>query len=242
MDYTKLGQSSIKSRATSYDLGMRAYMLAVYRYMSLALAITGLTAMIISSMPSLQMALLRGPMALLTMFAPVALAIYMSTKFASLSLDQVKKFFAIYAVLLGVSLSSIFLAYTGYSIARTFFITSATFGAMSFYGYTTQKDLTNMASFMIMGVLGIFLASLVNIFIQSEAIHFVTSIIGVIAFTGLIAYDTQKVKDLYYSMNSSALDNESSHKVAIYGAFSLYLDVINLFVVLLRFFGDRRDS
>jgi FtsH-binding integral membrane protein len=142
-----------------------------------------------------------------------------------------------YAALMGLSLSSLFLLYTGASIARVFFITSAVFGSMSLYGYTTKKDLTAMGSFLMMGLIGIIIASLVNMFLHSAAIQFAVSVLGVIIFVGLTAYDTQKIKAMYYELGG---DNESASKGAIMGALTLYLDFINLFIMLLRFFGDRK--
>lgn len=140
---------------------------------------------------------------------------------------------------MGLSLGPIFYAYTGESIARTFFITASVFGAMSIYGYSTHKDLTSMGSFMIMGLVGIIIASLVNIFLQSSALNFAASLVGVVIFTGLTAYDVQKIKNMYFY--AARLDKEDAGKQAILSALTLYLDFINLFIMLLRFFGNRRD-
>ena len=152
-----------------------------------------------------------------------------------MTVDSVKLWFGVYAVLMGMSLSSLGLIYTGTSIVRTFFICSSMFGAMSIYGYSTKKDLTAMGSFMFMGLIGILICSVVNIFLQSAALEFALSIIGVIVFTGLIAYDTQKLKALYYA------GGNNNEKLGLMGAFILYLDFINLFVFLLRFMGSKRN-
>ena len=153
-----------------------------------------------------------------------------------MSLSAAQITFWIFATLMGLSLASIFIVYTGASITRVFFICSATFGAMSLYGYTTKRDLTAMGGFLIMGLFGIIIASIVNIFMQSPAMYFAISIIGVIIFVGLTAYDTQKIKNMYYATDSETL----SGKKAIMGALTLYLDFINLFIMLLRLFGQRR--
>jgi FtsH-binding integral membrane protein len=162
------------------------------------------------------------------------MSIYFAYKFNDMTVDSVKLWFAIYAVLMGMSLSSLGIIYTGTSIVRTFFICSSMFGAMSIYGYSTKKDLTAIGSFMFMGLIGILICSVVNIFLQSAALEFALSIIGVIVFTGLVAYDTQKLKALYYA----GVHNE---KLGLMGAFTLYLDFINLFVFLLRFMGSKRS-
>ena len=153
-----------------------------------------------------------------------------------MSASRAQTVFWIFAALMGASLSSIFVQYTGTSIARVFFITAGTFGAMSLYGYTTKKDLTGLGSFLMMGLFGIIIASIVNIFLKSSAMHFVISILGVLIFVGLTAYDTQKIKNMYLASDG----NEVMSKKAIMGALTLYLDFINLFIMLLRLFGQRR--
>ena len=170
------------------------------------------------------------------MLAPLGVVIYMSFGIAKMSASKAQTTFWIFAALMGASLSSIFLVYTGLSITRVFFITAGTFGAMSIYGYTTKKDLTKLGSFLMMGLFGIIIASIVNIFLKSSMMYFVISIIGVLVFVGLTAYDTQKIKNMYLSSDSS----EISGKKAIMGALTLYLDFINLFIMLLRLFGQRR--
>jgi len=243
MDYTK----SYTGAQKSVDLGLRSYMLKVYNYMAIALTITGLMAYLVANVsPVTQMfflvtpsGMIRGMTALGTVaiFAPMFLAFYFSFGLASHSIDKSRTLFWIYAGLMGISIAAISMQYTGESVARTFFVTAATFGATSIYGYTTKRDLTTFSSFLTMGVFGLIIASLVNIFFQSPAIYLATSLLGVAIFIGLIAYDTQKIKSLYYSVGGGLL----GEKMAISAAFSLYLDVINLFIYLLRFMGNRKD-
>jgi FtsH-binding integral membrane protein len=178
------------------------------------------------------------PLAWVVMFAPIAMAIYMGAKIHSLSIQGAQFCLGIFSALMGLSLSTIFLVYTGESIARVFFITASIFGAMSLYGYTTKKDLTSIGSFMLMGLIGILIASLVNIFLASSMIHFTVSVLGVVIFTGLTAYDVQRVKENYNFMGGN---QEIAEKASIFGALTLYMDFINLFVMLLRLFGNRRD-
>ncbi len=242
MDYTKYNTakfSSTSSFASSYDVGLRSYMVSVYKYMALALLLSGVVALAVASSPSLVMAIFSTPLYIVVAFAPVALAFYMSFRFVSMSVQSVKIFFWLYAALLGVSLSSLLLVYTAVSITKVFFITSSLFGAMSIYGYSTKRDLSGFGSFLFMGLIGILIASLVNIFIRSSAMDFVLSIVGVLVFTGLTAYDTQRIKDIYYRVAGSG---EAEEKLSIYGAFALYIDFVNLFIMMLRFFGDRRSS
>ena len=168
--------------------------------------------------------------------APLGIVFYMSFGINKMSASKAQTVFWIFAALMGASLSSIFIVYTMPSIARVFFITSATFGAMSLYGYTTKKDLTGWGSFLMMGLIGIIIASIVNIFLKSSAMHFIISIFGVLVFVGLTAYDTQKIKHMYYASDSG----EVMGKKAVMGALTLYLDFINLFIMLLRLFGQRR--
>ena len=170
------------------------------------------------------------------MLAPLGIVFYMSFGIAKMSASKAQSVFWVFAALMGASLSSIFLVYTGASITRVFFITAGTFGAMSIYGYTTKKDLTKLGSFLFMGLIGIIIASLVNIFLKSSMMYFIISIIGVLVFVGLTAYDTQKIKNMYLASDSGELMG----KKAVMGALTLYLDFINLFIMLLRLFGQRR--
>ena len=227
------------SRATEsaiIDEGLRSYMLRVYNYMATGLAATGVVAYIVANTPFLMNTIFGTPLMWVVMLAPIGMVLYLSAKIRTMSVAAAQTSFWIFSVLMGMSLASIFVIYTGTSIARVFFITSGVFGAMSLYGYTTKRDLTGLGSFMFMGLIGIIIASIVNMFLQSSAMQFVISVIGVLVFVGLTAYDTQKIKNMYSEMDGS----ETASKKAIMGALTLYLDFINLFLMLLRLFGQRR--
>jgi FtsH-binding integral membrane protein len=229
------------------DEGLRSYMLRVYNYMLAGLALTGATAWMTANTQFgslfFQQTLVNGHPAIglnilgwIALLAPLGLVIYLSARIQAMSASAARITFLIYAGIMGISLAPVLLLYTGESIAQTFFITAATFGAMSLWGYTTQRDLTGLGSFLFMGLIGIIIASLVNFFLHSSAMAFVISIIGVLVFTGLTAYDTQNVKEMY-SVND---DGSMAGKKAIMGALRLYLDFVNLFLMLLRLFGNRR--
>ena len=231
------------------DQGLRSYMLKVYNYMASGVLLTGFIALFLFKMAvvsgpngeiigltSLGNTIYNSGFAWVLMLAPLGVVFYMSFGIAKMSAAKAQTVFWIFAGLMGASLSSIFLAYTGTSITRVFFITSGTFGAMSIYGYTTKKDLTKLGSFLFMGLIGIIIASLVNLFLKSSMMYFVISIIGVLVFVGLTAYDTQKIKNMYLASDSG----EMIGKKAVMGALTLYLDFINLFIMLLRLFGQRR--
>jgi FtsH-binding integral membrane protein len=235
MDFERVSNS--RTVSAEYDAGLRAYMLRIYNYMAGALAVTGIIAMLTASSQSMMQAIYGTPLQFVVMLAPLGVAMYLSFRVMKLSVAAAQGWFWAYAALMGLSLSYIFIAYTGVSIARTFFITAGVFGSMSLYGYTTKKDLTGMGSFLMMGVFGLIIASLVNIFLKSSGLDFAISCIGVLVFTGLAAYDTQKIKHMYYQLGSSG---EMAAKVSILAALTLYLDFINLMVMLLRFMGDRR--
>jgi uncharacterized protein len=227
-------------RAVAVDAGLRAYMLRVYNYMAIGVALTGVAAWITYQMvltnPGLQQTLFGGPVYLVLLLAPLGLVFFLSFRIQHLAPATAQGLFFFYAALLGVSLTPIFIVYTGASIARVFFISAASFGALSLYGYTTQRDLSAFGSFLVMGLFGIIIASLVNIFLASSALQFVISVVGVLVFAGLTAYDTQQIKEMY-SVND---DGTIASRKAIMGALRLYLDFINLFLMLLRLFGDRR--
>jgi FtsH-binding integral membrane protein len=224
------------------DAGLRSFMLGVYNNMGIGLAITGLVALG-ASMLAVQGGQLTGfgqaiylsPLKWVIMFAPIGLVFLFAARIHSLSASTARAVFWLYAGLMGLSLSSIFLIYTGESIARVFFITAGMFAGMSLYGYTTKRDLSGMGSFLMMGVIGILIASVVNIFLGSSALQFAISVIGVLVFVGLTAYDTQRIKESY----SVHMNGEMAAKGAIYGALQLYLDFINLFIMLLQLFGNR---
>ena len=231
------------------DEGLRAYMLKVYNYMATGVLLTGIVALIsfnisvvtdasgaIVSFTEFGNTLFFSGFKWLVMLAPLGIVFYMSFGINKMSSSKAQTVFWIFAALMGLSLSWILLVYTGKSVARVFFITSATFGAMSLYGYTTKRDLTKLGSFLMMGLIGIIIASLINIFMKSSMMYFVISILGVLIFVGLTAYDTQKIKNMYLASDSGELMG----KKAVMGALTLYLDFINLFIMLLRLFGQRR--
>lgn len=225
-----------QGQPSQIEMGLRSYMQGVFNLMAMGLALTGLVAFLVAQSPDLVYTLYMTPLKWVVLLAPVGLVLYLSFSIQSLSQSTAQLLFWVYAGLMGLSLGSIFLIYTSQSITRVFFITAAMFLSMSLYGYTTKKDLTSMGSFMIMGLFGIVIAGLVNIFFQSSALQLAISILGVVIFTGLTAYDVQRIKDMYYESAAG----EALGKVAIMGALTLYLDFINLFMSLLRLFGDRR--
>lgn len=225
------------TQALAIDQGLRAYMLRVYNYMGSGLALTGIVALLVASSEAVMRTLFGTGLMWVVLLAPLGLVLFLSFRIQKMSLPAVQATFWVYAALMGASLAPIFVIYTGASIARTFFICAATFGAMSLYGYTTKKDLSGIGSFLIMGLIGIILAGLVNIFLQSTMLEFIISAAGVLIFTGLTAYDTQKVKEMYFDADSV----ETAGKKAVMGALTLYMDFLNLFLMLLRFFGERRE-
>ena len=218
-----------------FDAGLRAHMLRVYNYMASGLALTGIVAFAAAQYGVYEQ-LAATPLIWVVMFAPLGFIFFLSFKIQTMRASTAQTLFWAFAGLMGLSMASIFLAFTGASIARVFFITAGTFAAMSLWGYTTKRDLSGMGSFLFMGLIGVILASIVNMFIGSSALQFAVSVIGVIIFVGLTAYDTQKIKNEYAEWH----DSETSAKLAIMGALRLYLDFINLFMLLLHFFGDRR--
>lgn len=237
-NFIKTNRSSFASSAsTTYDVGLREYMLKVYNNMGFALAISGLVSFLVANSPGLMKVIFGTPLQWLVLFAPLIFVFVFSAKINKISAASAQNYLWAFAALMGLSLAPLFIVYTGASIAKVFFITASLFGSMSLYGYTTKKDLTGMGSFLMMGLIGIIIASLVNIFLKSSGLDFVISIIGVIIFTGLTAYDTQRIKSMYYQFS----DGESISKAATMGALALYMDFINLFIMMLKFFGDRRD-
>jgi FtsH-binding integral membrane protein len=240
-------RTGYRTDQVAIDAGLRAYMIRVYNYMSAGVALTGLVAWftfqaaVTDAGGSLQLTsfghtIFQSPLMWVFVLAPLGLVMLLSFGINKLSAGTALTLFFVYAGLLGLSLASIFLVYTGASITRVFFISAATFGAMSLYGYTTQRDLTGVGSFMFMGLIGIIIASLVNMFLKSSGLDWAISVIGVLVFVGLTAYDTQRIKEMY-NVND---DGTISGRKAVMGALSLYLDFINLFLMLLRIFGDRR--
>jgi hypothetical protein len=248
---TRVANAGARTDA-AIDQGLRAYMIKVYNLMALGLLITGLAAYgtvmlatsgtIVATLPngigltSFGTAIYGSALRWVVMLAPLGMVFFLSARVNKMSVSGAQTAFWVFAGLMGLSLSSIFLIYTSASIVQTFFITAASFGALSLWGYTTKRDLTGMGSFLIMGVFGIIIAMLVNIFLQSSALQFAISAIGVLVFAGLTAYDTQKIKEMYFEGDDVLV----AGRKAIMGALSLYLDFINLFTFLLQFMGDRR--
>ena len=252
MDFNRdniLNKKSTATQTVVMDEGLRAYMLKVYNYMATGVLLTGIIALItfkmsvvtdasgsIVALTEIGNAIYLSGLKWIIMLAPLGIVFYMSFGINKMSSSKAQTVFWIFAGLMGLSLSSILLVYTGMSVTRVFFISSATFGAMSIYGYTTKRDLTKLGSFLMMGLIGIIIASIVNIFMKSSMMYFVISILGVLIFVGLTAYDTQKIKNMYVASDTG----EIIGKKAVMGALTLYLDFINLFIMLLRLFGQRR--
>jgi hypothetical protein len=219
------------------DAGLRSYMLRVYNYMAGGLAITGVVAYLAAA-SGLYASLVQTPVLFwIIALAPLGLVFFISFRIQHMSLGAAQATFWAYAALVGLSLAGLFLVYTGASIAQVFFITAATFLGMSLWGYTTKRDLTGFGSFLMMGLFGIIIAMLVNVFVHSAALQFAISVIGVLIFTGLTAWDTQQIKEMYWQGDSTAV----AGKKAIMGALRLYLDFINLFIMLMQLMGTRRD-
>jgi FtsH-binding integral membrane protein len=227
------------SAASGYDVdvGLRQHMLRVYNYMAGGLALTGAVSYF-SVATGVYQALAHTPLMFVVMLAPLGLVMLLSFRIQRMSVAGAQLAFWSYAALMGLSLGAIFLVYTKTSIASVFFITASMFLAMSLYGYTTRADLSRFGSFLFMGLIGIVVASLVNLFLMSSGLQFVLSVAGVLVFTGLTAYDTQRIKEVYFA----GMGPEWAAKSAIMGALTLYLDFINLFMMLLQLFGDRRSN
>jgi len=254
MEFNKQNATTRSSASEAIiDQGLRAYMLKVYNYMASGVLLTGIISLLVFKFSG-GMNITLGPTGFsgltnpfgellfnsgfkwLVMLAPLGIVMYLSFGISKMSASKAQSTFWVFAALMGASLASIFIVYTQMSIARVFFITSGTFGAMSIYGYTTKRDLTKLGSFLMMGLFGIIIASVVNMFMKSTMMYFVISILGVLIFVGLTAYDTQKIKNRYLESDSGELMG----KKAVMGALTLYLDFINLFIMLLRLFGQRR--
>lgn len=231
------------------DEGLRAYMLRVYNYMASGVLLTGVVAYMTYAAAVAQtrangglvltefgQLLYTSPLRWVVMLAPLAFVFFLSFRIYRMSVPAAQLSFWAFAAVMGLSLSSIFLTFTHTSIAQVFFITAAMFASLSLYGYTTKKDLSGWGTFLFMGVIGLIIAGLVNIFLQSSALQFAISVIGVLVFAGLTAYDTQQIKDNYYAVFNDAT---MAAKGAIMGALNLYLDFINMFVMMLQLFGNR---
>ena len=230
-EYSRMNTNARAMDQAALDEGLRSHMLKVYNYMASGLALSGLAAAFTANTPVVFNAVFGTPLQWVVMLAPLGLLFAMSRASASTT----KVLYWIMVATFGVSISYIFQVYTAESVVRVFFITAATFGAASLYGYTTKRDLTGVGSFMVMGLIGIVIASVVNIFLASSMLHFVVSILGVIIFTGLTAFDTQRIKSEFYHGHS----DEVLEKGAIMGAVSMYLNFLNLFMMLLSLLGNR---
>jgi uncharacterized protein len=245
-------RTGYRSDQVAIDAGLRAYMLRVYNYMTAGVALTGLVAWFtyqaaggdaiqvfggqVSGLTAFGHLIFQSPLMWVVVLAPLALVFVMSFGINRLEPGTALMLFFVYAGLLGLSLASIFLIYTGTSITRVFFISAATFGALSLWGYTTQRDLSGMGSFMFMGLIGLVIAMLVNVFLKSSGLDWAISIMGVLVFAGLTGWDTQRIKEMYSAQD----DGTITGRKAVMGALSLYLDFINLFLMMLRLMGDRR--
>ncbi|MGL4426917.1 MAG: Bax inhibitor-1/YccA family protein [Alphaproteobacteria bacterium] len=221
---------------TVLNEGLRSYMLKVYNYMALGLGLTGAVAFFVISNPSIFATVVGTPLFWVFLLAPLGIAMVLGASINRISFSTAQILFWVYAGCMGVSIASIAAMFTLESLARVFFITASTFGAMSLYGYTTKRDLSQMGSFLFMGLVGIVIASLVNLFFKSTGLHFILSIATVLVFTGLTAYDTQTIRSMY----AERADSESQGKMAVLGALRLYLDFINIFISLLHLLGERK--
>ncbi|MBU0725086.1 MAG: Bax inhibitor-1/YccA family protein [Alphaproteobacteria bacterium] len=247
MDTQKQYFSRAEAAQAQYDIGLRSHMLKVYNYMASGLALTGIVAYAVAhlavaswaplALTDFGMTLYTTPLKWVVMLAPLAFVFALSLGINRMSYATASMVFWVYAAAMGLSLSSILLVFTGESVARVFFISAATFAATSLYGYTTKRDLSRFGSFMFMGLIGIVLASVVNIFLGSSALQFAISVIGVLVFTGLTAWDTQRIKEIYTELDGS----EIAGKKALMGALSLYLNFINLFMMMMHLFGSQRE-
>ncbi|MBF0678282.1 MAG: Bax inhibitor-1/YccA family protein [Devosia sp.] len=231
------GTTGATTTGAAFDEGLRQHMLRVYNYMGLGLVITGLVAFFVGTTPALYVPIFASPLKWVVMFAPLAFVMFFSFKINTLSASAAQAMFWAFCAVMGLSMASIFLNFTGASIARTFFISAAMFGVMSLYGYTTKADLSKFGSFLIMGLIGVVIASIVNIFLGSSVLQFAVSIIGILVFLGLTAWDTQTIKSEYAEHNGS----EGNQKLAVMGALSLYLSFINIFQLLLSLTGQQED-
>jgi FtsH-binding integral membrane protein len=229
------GAAAARTDAALFDEGLRQHMLRIYNYMGLGLVLTGLVAFIVASTPALYEPIFQTPLKWVVMLAPLGFVLFLSFKMQTISASGAQMLFWAFCAVMGLSMASIFLVFTGASITRTFFIAATMFGAMSLYGYTTKRDLSGIGSFLIMGLIGVVIASLVNIFLASSALHFAISVIGILVFVGLTAYDTQRIKEEY----AENAGHEAVQKMAVFGALNLYLNFINIFMLLLNFTGER---
>ena len=228
---------SAPSSTAYFDESLRQHMLRVYNYMGVGLMVTGVVAFVVASTPAIYQPIFGTPLKWVVIFAPLVFIFFLSFRIQTISAATAQTLFWAFCALMGLSLAAFFLVFTGTSIARTFFISAAMFGATSLYGYTTRRDLSKFGSFLFMGLIGLVIGSLVNLLIGSSALQFVISIVGVLVFTGLTAYDTQNIKEQF----AGEFGSKSNSKLAVWGALSLYLNFINLFQLLLNLTGDREE-
>ena len=231
----RYGATTTAPSGVIFDEALRQHMLRVYNYMGAGLIITGLVAFIVGSVPALYVPIFSSPLKWVVMLAPLAFVFFFSFKMQTMSGPAAQATFWAFCAVMGLSLASVFLVFTGASIARTFFIAATMFGATSLYGYMTRRDLTQIGSFLMMGLIGVVIASVVNIFLGSSALQFAISVIGIVVFVGLTAYDTQNIKSQF----AENIDQESQQKMAVFGALSLFLNFVNIFQLLLNFTGER---
>ena len=239
------GSSVARSGSAEIDRGLRSYMLGVYNYMTVGLAVTGVVALgtqmlagpDIRHLTAFGNAIYRSPLHFVVMLAPLAFVFFFSFRIDRMSAATARNTFLLFAAAMGLSLSTILYVYTGQSITRAFFITATAFGGLSLYGYTTKRDLSPVGSFLVMGLIGLIIASLVNLFLQSSGFQFALSCLSVLIFAGLTAWDTQSIKEMYYAND----DAETATKKSVNGALQLYLDFINIFTALLQLTGSRND-
>jgi hypothetical protein len=229
--------SRSQADAATVDVGLRSYMLRVYNYMCVALAVSGAVAFFVSTSPAMQQAIFGTPLMWVVFLAPIGLVFFLSARINKMSAAAAQTTFWIFAALMGMSLASIFIVYTPASITRVFFITAGAFAGLSLVGYTTKKDLSGMGTFLIMGVIGLIIAMVVNMFIVSSMLQLGISVIGVLIFAGLTAYDTQKIKQMYFEADGE----EVAAKKSIMGALKLYLDFLNMFIFLMHILGSSRN-
>jgi FtsH-binding integral membrane protein len=232
-------RTSGAQHAAAIDAGLRAYMSRVYGLMSMAMVITGVVAFVIGTNEQLLFALFSGPQKYVVMFAPLVMVFAFSSMINKMSVATAQVVFWAFAAMMGASISFIFAVYTGMSIAQVFFATAIAFGGTSLYGYTTKKDISGWGSFLIMGVIGLIVVQIANIFIGSSALQMAASAVGVLIFAGLTAYDTQRLKNGYLGMMQYGADAAMVGKSAIMGALSLYINFLNMFMMMLSLFGNR---
>jgi hypothetical protein len=229
-----VSRQAVDAGAT-FDAGLRSHMLKVYNYMTSGVLLTGIIALYVGNSPALLNTIFGSGLGIVVMLAPLGFVLGMSFGLNKMRASTLQALFWGFAGLMGLSLSTIFVQYTDASIARVFFVTAIMFASLSLYGYTTKKSLSGWGTFLFMGLIGIIIASVVNMFMQSSAMQFIISVVGVLIFAGLTAYDTQKIKEMYYEADGT----ETASKKAIMGALTLYLDFINMFLMMLRLFGNR---